>query len=250
MIIFESRETFFVFGVGVELKTILMLQHAHHSLALKCKQHIFFDGCVLFRVEHSIFNEKCLCIWHYLDTRKQILWILMRRVWERAGRARERHQILWTSLNGWCLNAIHSEYINIINIHLLSTNWRTLKSRLTDRLLLIHFSCLRAWRGWWNFTWNVCWLVGCLVGSVDFLAVLMNIHYNEWMRERFSSCSFVPIWFYFCFILFPSRSIISFLFIWWWFFELIWCAGGLPIFNCKWVWLFKLSIFSDLNPFS
>lgn len=53
---------------------------------------------------------------------------------------RSRHQILWT---------FFSFGDDARNIHLLSTDWLTLKSCLTDRLFLIHFSCLPC-HGWWN----------------------------------------------------------------------------------------------------
>lgn len=144
---------------------------------------------------------------------------------------RVRHQILWTFFFffsiGWCWNTVYL----YMHIHLLSTNWLTLKSYLTDRLFLIHFSCLSA-------------CLPATAGGIHLkftLVVVGRAHeyslrwVNAW-THFFFFLSFVSIFFLFvlfCFVLFPLRLI---------FFsplidssKLIWYAGGLAIFNCKWV---------------
>lgn len=138
---------------------------------------------------------------------------------------RSRHQILWT---------FFSFGDDARNIHLLSTDWLTLKSCLTDRLFLIHFSCLPC-HGWWN---SLEIYVGCGWPCL-WIFIAMSECVNSFFLRFLIFSSFSHFVSSICFALLCFRCSLLPMGSW----KLIWCAGGLAIFNCKWARLFKLSIF-------
>lgn len=129
------------------------------------------------------------------------------------------------------------EWIPSKCIHLLSTNWLTLKSCLTDRLSLIHFTYPPALPWCWcvESIWNLRWLLG---RAHEYSLQCLN----AW--TLFFIC--FSVFFWFCFVLFPSRSIhlpmvVKIDLIRWWFayFQL---QMSLAFLNCQYS--------EDLNPFS